>query len=38
LFSIQERLSDLGGSMKIDSGDSNGTNIKLLIPLKDDQP
>lgn len=38
LFSIQERLSDLGGIMTVDSEGGKGTDIKLLIPLKDDQP
>jgi signal transduction histidine kinase len=37
LFSIQERLSDLGGCMDIDSVSGNGTKVKLLIPLKVDQ-
>jgi signal transduction histidine kinase len=37
LFSIQERISDLGGSMEVDSVGGKGTYIKLLIPLKDDQ-
>jgi len=33
LFSIQERMSDLGGSMTIDSKQGIGTKVKLLIPL-----
>jgi len=33
LFSIQERMEDLGGSMKIDSKPGIGTKIKLLIPI-----
>ena len=37
LFSIQERLSDLGGSMEVDSVSDKGTTVKLLVPLKDDQ-
>jgi len=34
LFSIQERISDLGGSMKITSAPGFGTKIKLIIPLR----
>jgi len=33
LFSIQERMSDLGGSMTIDSKPGIGTKVILLIPL-----
>ena len=35
LFSIQERLSDLGGIMEIDTVIDKGTKIKLTIPLND---
>ena len=35
LFSVQERMSDLGGSLIIDSVDDKGTKAKLLIPLTD---
>jgi PAS domain S-box-containing protein len=35
IFSIQERISDLGGSMKISSTPGFGTTIKLVIPLKE---
>ncbi|MFK5857152.1 MAG: PAS domain S-box protein, partial [Bacteroidota bacterium] len=34
LFSIQERMSDLGGSMKIISAPGFGTKIKLVIPFR----
>lgn len=34
LFSIQERMQDLGGEMKIDSKPGEGTTVLLLIPLK----
>ncbi len=34
LFSIQERISDLGGSIKITSTPGSGTKIKLVIPLR----
>ena len=33
LFSIQERMSDLGGSMTIDSKPGIGTEVKLMIPI-----
>ena len=33
LFSIQERIADLGGSMEVDSENNVGTSIKLSIPL-----
>jgi len=33
LFSIQERMSDIGGSIDIDSNIGNGTRVKLKIPL-----
>lgn len=33
LFSIQERLSHIGGSMRIDSGPGRGTKIRLSTPL-----
>jgi signal transduction histidine kinase len=33
LFSIQERMSDLGGSMTIDSKVGIGTTIKLTVPI-----
>ncbi len=35
LFSINERLTDIGGSMEIDSKIGRGTIIKLIIPIKD---
>ena len=35
LFSIQERMGDLGGSMYINSTKEKGTEIKLIIPLKE---
>lgn len=34
LFSILERMQDLGGEMKIDSKPGEGTTVLLLIPLK----
>lgn len=34
LFSINERMSDLGGSMELDSKIGIGTKIKLVLPLK----
>ncbi len=37
LFSVQERISDLGGAMEVDSVSGKGTDVKLLIPLKDNQ-
>lgn len=37
LFSIQERISDLGGTMEVDSAIGKGTTITLLIPLKNQQ-
>jgi len=33
LFSIQERIADLGGSMEVDSEFNVGTTIKLSVPL-----
>jgi signal transduction histidine kinase len=33
LFSIQERLSDLGGTMKVTSAPGQGTTIELKTPL-----
>ena len=33
LFSIQERLSHLGGSMRIESAPGRGTKIRLCAPL-----
>jgi PAS domain S-box-containing protein len=35
LFSIQERISDLGGSMEVNSIIDKGTTIKLLVPIED---
>lgn len=35
LFSIQERMNDIGGSMDIQSIIGNGTSVKLEIPLND---
>jgi signal transduction histidine kinase len=35
LFSIQERTSDLGGSMVVDSVIDKGTKIKLTVPLNE---
>ena len=35
LFSIQERMSDLGGSMEVDSVMDKGTLIKLTVPLSE---
>ena len=35
LFSIQERISDLGGLMEVDSVIDKGTKIKLTVPLND---
>jgi len=34
LFSIQERMSNMGGVMKIDSALNKGTVVKLTLPLK----
>jgi PAS domain S-box-containing protein len=34
LFSIQERMSDLGGSMEVNSIIDKGTKIKLTVPLQ----
>ena len=34
LFSIQERMFDLGGTIIIDSAFGKGTKAKLVIPLK----
>lgn len=36
LFSIQERITDLGGSIEVDSVIGKGTKVKLVMPLKDD--
>jgi signal transduction histidine kinase len=36
LFSIQERIIDLGGTLIIDSVIDKGTKVKLLVPFKDD--
>lgn len=33
LFSIEERMSDLGGAMIIDPADDTGTKVKLTIPI-----
>jgi PAS domain S-box-containing protein len=35
LFSIQERMADLGGYMKIESNPGKGTEIKLVLPLNE---
>ena len=35
LFSIKERISNLGGSMRIDSKRNFGTEVKLIVPLGD---
>jgi len=35
LFSIQERIMDLGGSMEVDAASDKGTKIKLLVPIID---
>jgi PAS domain S-box-containing protein len=35
LFSIQQRLSYMGGKMEIDSSPGNGTRVILLAPLED---
>jgi signal transduction histidine kinase len=35
LFSINERVTDIGGSMEIESKLGRGTKIKLIIPIKD---
>ena len=35
LFSIHERISDIGGTIKIDSELGLGTRIKLIIPIID---
>ena len=37
LFSVQERISDLGGLMTINSVIDKGTQVKLQIPLKRDK-
>jgi signal transduction histidine kinase len=37
LFSIQERITDLGGSMEVDSASNKGTKIKLLLPIIDNK-
>ena len=34
LFSINERMNDLGGSLEVDSIIGKGSNIKLVIPVK----
>ena len=34
LFSILERMQDLGGSIEIDSKPGKGTTVMLLIPFK----
>jgi signal transduction histidine kinase len=34
LFSIQERLLNMGGKMTINTGDNQGTSITLTIPIK----
>lgn len=36
LFSIQERMEDLGGYMKIESNPGKGSEIKLVLPLNKD--
>ena len=36
LFSVQERLSDLGGSFTIDSVIDKGTIARISVPLKND--
>lgn len=33
LFSIQERIKNIGGSMRIDSSEGSGTTITLIVPL-----
>ena len=33
LFSIQERITDLGGSIEVDSAPNKGTKIKLIVPI-----
>lgn len=38
LFSIQERISDMGGAMEIESKIDKGTKVKLCIPIKTIQP
>ena len=35
LFSIQERMADLGGYMKIESNPEKGTEIKLVLPYNE---
>jgi signal transduction histidine kinase len=37
LFSIQERMSDIGGSMEINSKPGIGTKVKLIIPVGGNQ-
>ncbi|MCB9729273.1 MAG: PAS domain-containing protein [Deltaproteobacteria bacterium] len=33
LFSIQERIEHLGGSVAIETGDGEGTRVRILVPL-----
>ena len=35
LFSIQERITDLGGELVVDSEIGKGSKIKMIIPLKE---
>jgi signal transduction histidine kinase len=35
LFSVHERISDIGGSMVIDSKFDQGTKVSLVIPITD---
>lgn len=37
LFSIRERLEQIGGELKIDSAPGHGTNVTVVAPLKQDQ-
>ena len=37
LFSIRERLEQLGGLLKIESKPAHGTKIAMVAPLKDDR-
>jgi len=37
LFSIQERISGLGGELKIDSKSGKGTKIKMSIPISENK-